>query len=262
MPIGSVRKFSVDQEQPPLVKRLAWNLYYGIYGTPDLHTHIRWRAIKRFVDFNATCALDVGCGFGIISLELALTNPRMKVIGIDLSVEAISQANAIKDALGLRNVEFHSMDATAVYPYEENYFDLVLLIDIIEHIPNPQIAIPNVSRVLKPGGDVVISVPTPNYPKFFGYEFHKEIGHVRDGYWHEEIEDLLDHHGIRVTEYSYYTWYPASLACALFYRYLRKNKWGALASPFLNLVSHLDAMWPIRWASVACSLVVKAKKAA
>lgn len=261
MPIGSVERFNLDTRELPSLKRLVLNLYYRIYGTPDLHTHIRWRAIKKqFLDIKARSVLDIGCGAGIISLELALKAPWMKVVGIDLDKEAIKRANSIKKTLKLTNVEFQCMDATTIYPYQDNYFDLVLLIDIIEHISNPQMLIANVSRVLKPGGNVIISVPTPNYPKFFGYKFHKEIGHVRDGYWHEEVEDILKQHKICIEAYSYYTYYPAALVCAVFYRYLRSNKWGILTSPFLNIISYLDTIWTIQSKDYACSLVIKARK--
>lgn len=260
MPIGSVQRFYVSNERSSF-KQLIKNLYFKTCGIPDLHTHIRWRIIKRFIDLKALSVLDIGCGNGIVSIELSLKNPEMKIIGMDVNREAISQANSIKESLKLKNIEFHHLDAMTSYPYPDNSFEMVLLIDVIEHVQNPEMIIENVSRVLRTGGSVVISVPTPNYPRFFGYKFHTEIGHVRNGYWHEEIERMLNLHGISVTEYSYYTYYPSSLACALFYRYLRKkSKLGMLASPLLNLMSYLDVIWPIRRQSFACSLAVKAQK--
>lgn len=259
MPIGNTLRVKTNGKSYSL-KRLAWHIYHLLYGTPDLHTHIRWRTIRHFIDFSAASVLDVGCGAGIFSLEYAMRNPLAKVIGIDSSNESISVANSLKDLLNLENVQFMNMDATTRYLFLEGSFDLVLLIDVIEHIPKPEIVIAEVSRVVKHSGNMIISVPTPNYPRVFGYEFHNEIGHLREGYWHADIEKLVKIFNFRIADYKYYTYPPSAMGCALFYRYLRRKKAGLMISPILNLISYFDCLWPIRDRKFACSLVVKAIK--
>jgi len=258
MPIGNILRFGIGSNRYS-AKRLIKTLYFTLYGTPDLHTHIRWRIIKRFIDVHASLVLDVGCGIGLIALELALKRRGMKIIGIDIDQEAIDRANLLKEKLRITNAEFHHCDVRTL-PFHDQQFDMVLLIDVIEHVQNPEMILENISRLLKPSGVVIVSVPTPNYPKFFGYEFHKEIGHVRDGYWHDEIIEMMDHYNIRVTVYQYYTYYPSSLVCSVYYRFLRKSKLGIALSPVLNLVSYLDWIWPVRQGDFACSLVVKGQK--
>lgn len=261
MPVGSF--YAIVNSQHSLIKRFAKTIYYCLYGTPDLHTHIRWRSIYPFCinTSNGSSILDIGCGSGLISIELALRGART-VVGIDIDKNAVKSGNAMKNALGLNNVEFIAIDAREGLPFHDGAFDIVLLIDVIEHIPDPSVVLKEASRVLHVGGKVVISVPTPRYPKFFGYDFHREIGHVRDGYEISEITMILKDFGMFVTNYKYYTWLPASLLCAMFYRSLRKSKWGLFLSPLLNIMSYLDFLWPIRVNKFACSLAVEAKKEA
>lgn len=260
MPIGSYYHYNADNHSG--LKRLVRKLYFIAYGTPDLHTHIRWRAIKGFIKLNdIKTVIDIGCGSGTFTFELALKNNALEIVGIDISKNAIDLANFIKERVKTNNVNFCYLDATKSYPYPDNHFDLVLLIDIIEHVQDDESIIREASRVLKPKGYMIISVPTPNYPLFFGRNFHEEIGHVRNGYWLDDLAKLLGKHNLNIVNYRYYTYLPSSIVCALFYRYLRKVKYiGFFASPVLNVLSFLDAVWPIRSRNFASSLVVKAQK--
>jgi ubiquinone/menaquinone biosynthesis C-methylase UbiE len=60
-----------------------------------------------------------------------------------------------------------------------NFFDQALLIDFIEHVPNDRQAVREIHRILKTGGRVIVSVPTPLYPYYFTPEFDQAIGHLR-----------------------------------------------------------------------------------
>ena len=92
---------------------------------------------------------------------------------------------------------------------------------------------------------MVVSVPTPEYPRFFGREFHLAVGHVRDGYSRFQITRLLNEAGFRILSAEHYTKLPASLACYPFYRYLwKKGRIGMALSPFLNVFSLLEKVWP------------------
>jgi len=100
----------------------------------------------------------------------------------------------------------------------ESTFDQVLAIDVLEHIDDDVLAIRQIANALTSGGRLVISVPTPNYPNTFGRDFADNLGHVRDGYWLEDIGPKLDAAGLRVEQHHYYTRRWVSLACRLFYK--------------------------------------------
>jgi 2-polyprenyl-6-hydroxyphenyl methylase/3-demethylubiquinone-9 3-methyltransferase len=90
--------------------------------------------------------LDVGCGGGFLSNELALHG--YQVTGIDLSVESLKVARTHDKT---KTVKYEVADAFHLPSPNEN-FDALIAMDFLEHIANPDVAIKEFSRVLKPGG--------------------------------------------------------------------------------------------------------------
>jgi len=141
--------------------------------------------------------LDIGCGTGTISLFLATKNSL--VFGIDISRRAIEAANKNAERLGLKNkVNFQVCD----YPNERinGLFDLVLLNDVLEHIPSQAKALEVVMNLLKKNGTLFISVPLKEAPLYrLGLlrKFDKRVGHIRR-YSIKEITGLVNNYGLRV----------------------------------------------------------------
>jgi SAM-dependent methyltransferase len=106
------------------------------------------------------CVLDVGCGYGYTSIELARIC--QQVVGIDPSHTMIEYALSFKKNAGLKNVEFDCLPAD-VLPVDPCY-DLVVLDNVLEHIPNQAEVLRRISQVLKPGGVVFILVPNKLWP--------------------------------------------------------------------------------------------------
>jgi len=93
--------------------------------------------------------LDVGCGTGLM---LELLDRRHRLVGTDLLLEGLSlAATRNPDALLVR------ADATDL-PFQENAFDLILLLDVLEHLDDT-LALREARRVLRPGGLAAITVP-------------------------------------------------------------------------------------------------------
>jgi ubiquinone/menaquinone biosynthesis C-methylase UbiE len=100
--------------------------------------------------------LEVGFGSGVTFLNLS--DKYEEIYGIDLTAEAEAVSAVFKKKqikTNLQNGNVMSM------PYEDNYFDTVLLISILEHLKpaDQQLAFQEIRRVLKPGGQVVYGVP-------------------------------------------------------------------------------------------------------
>jgi len=76
-------------------------------------------------------------------------------------------------------------------------YEQAFLIDVLEHVEEDFESLIRINTILELGEVLVISVPTPNYPKYFGREFVERIGHVRDGYTIEELRRLLEASGFR-----------------------------------------------------------------
>lgn len=91
--------------------------------------------------------LDVGCGAGLISNILAEDGYEMH--GVDQSPTSVAVAHRHAPVNG--NCRYVAGDAFAL-PYEDESFDSVMLLDFLEHVERPDLAIKEAARVLKPGG--------------------------------------------------------------------------------------------------------------
>jgi len=90
--------------------------------------------------------LDVGCGAGFLSNDIALRG--RDVTGLDIATDALAVAHA-HDTSG--RVRYLEGDALAL-PFEDDSFEAVCAMDLLEHVESPGRAIAEASRVLTPGG--------------------------------------------------------------------------------------------------------------
>lgn len=100
--------------------------------------------------------LDVGCGIGGSSRILAKKFPDAEVVGITLSPEQAARAGALAKEAGLTNCRFEVMNALEM-TWESDTFDLVWGCESGEHMPDKKKYIEEMSRVLKPGGKLVVA---------------------------------------------------------------------------------------------------------
>jgi ubiquinone biosynthesis O-methyltransferase len=96
--------------------------------------------------------LDVGCGTGNFSIKLAKMG--CEVIGIDISDEMLKVAKDKAKREGL-NIKFYNMDVYNM-KFEDNCFDGVISVTAFEFLKDPNKAIKEMFRVLKPNGYLLI----------------------------------------------------------------------------------------------------------
>jgi len=97
--------------------------------------------------------LEVGVGTGI---SLAEYSPRNRIIGIDLSEPMLSRARARVRRQKLPNVvSLAVMDAERL-GFTDAFFDVVIAQFVITAVANPEVALDEFARVLKPGGEIVL----------------------------------------------------------------------------------------------------------
>jgi SAM-dependent methyltransferase len=94
--------------------------------------------------------VDLGCGDGSALAVAAEHNPGHRFAGIDWSADAVRQARA----LGLTVVR-----GGAALPVADGVADVVIMSELIEHLVDPDGAVAEVRRVLKPGGSLLLSTP-------------------------------------------------------------------------------------------------------
>lgn len=188
--------------------------------------------------------LDVGCGDGddIINFknELEAKPLTLSLYGLDMleSHRAAAEAKGIK--LSLVNLE------SDIFPYEDNFFDLIIINQVLEHVKEFFFIAGEMNRVLKPGGRLIIGVPNlASWHNRLLLLFGKQptsirlLGpHVR-GYTKESLVKTLSEYGgfslERFAGSNFYPW-PAPLAKVL--AYLFPN---AAVSIFLAFRKDIDA---------------------
>jgi phosphatidylethanolamine/phosphatidyl-N-methylethanolamine N-methyltransferase len=98
--------------------------------------------------------LEVGVGTG---LSLPAYAKSRSVVGIDISAPMLEKATARVQRLGLRNVErLAVMDAERLELPDES-FDVVVAQYVVTAVPNPEVALHEFARVLRPGGEIIIT---------------------------------------------------------------------------------------------------------
>lgn len=101
-------------------------------------------------NFKENSVLDIGCGDGFLLKKLLEENKNVKALGIDISPVALEKAKQ-------NGVDCQLLDITEQLPFENNSFDSVLLLDVLEHMFEPEPVLREAVRVAKKY--VYISVP-------------------------------------------------------------------------------------------------------
>jgi SAM-dependent methyltransferase len=107
--------------------------------------------------------LDVGCGPGTITADLALLVAPGEVVGLDAAAEVVDQARARAEGLGVANLRFEVGDLFAL-GYPDASFDVVHLHQVLQHVREPVAALVELRRVLRPDG--VLAARDSDYAAF------------------------------------------------------------------------------------------------
>jgi 2-polyprenyl-3-methyl-5-hydroxy-6-metoxy-1,4-benzoquinol methylase len=101
---------------------------------------------------------DAGSGFGQYSYFLAKQFPLSTIYGIDVKEEQIADCNQFFRALGFARCSFAVEDLTQIQHNEK--FDVILSVDVMEHIQNDVTVFQNFYRALKKNGLLFINTPS------------------------------------------------------------------------------------------------------
>ncbi len=98
--------------------------------------------------------LEVGVGTGI---SLPHYSKRTRLVGIDISEAMLEKARRRADQLKLENVEEIAVGDAEALTYPDNAFDVVVAQYVVTAVPNPEKALDEFVRVVRPGGEIVIA---------------------------------------------------------------------------------------------------------
>src|SRR5665213_1303064 len=105
--------------------------------------------------------LDVGCGPGTITVDLAARVAPGSVVGIDASAEVIAEARSVADREATSNVTFRVGDVFAL-PFDDGSYDVVHAHQVLQHVGDPVAALAEMRRVCRPGG--LVAARDADYP--------------------------------------------------------------------------------------------------
>ncbi|MET8966729.1 methyltransferase domain-containing protein [Streptomyces hydrogenans] len=110
--------------------------------------------------------LDVGCGPGTITADLAALVAPGRVVGVDAAEDVLDKARATAAERGLGGVEFRVADVHAL-DFPDDSFDVVHAHQVLQHVGDPVQALREMRRVCRPGG--VVAARDSDYGAFTWY---------------------------------------------------------------------------------------------
>ncbi len=201
-------------------------LFYSLLDLLLLRSwHIRreLRAWRKEAPVDAT-VLDAGSGFGQYVWRLAKMGDLFHITGVDVKEEQVADCNRYFKKMGM-NHRIHFRCEELETFHETALYDLVLSVDVMEHIEEDEKVMKNLCRSLKPGGTLLISTPSDQGGSDVHHHNHHEGAsgfideHVRDGYNIDDISEKLLRAGFSSVEAKYSYGKSGSLAWKLTMKY-------------------------------------------
>ena len=164
--------------------------------------------------------LDAGSGFGQYTWRMSRMNKGWRINAVDINTEQIEDCNLFFRKTGLSDrVVFKTEDLTAMK--EINCYNLILSVDVMEHIEEDVLVFKNFYNSLKSDGILLISTPSDKG----GSDVHGSNEesfideHVRDGYSIKDITGKLTYAGFKTVETAYTYGKPGNISWRLSMKY-------------------------------------------
>lgn len=174
------------------------NYYWWFQGRMD----IIFSVLRKYhvLEQSSTVVLDAGCGTGLILKRL---NSHCRPLGVDFSLKALEYCRK----RGLNN--YVRGDVTRL-PLNERSCDVVMGLDLLEHVEDDNVLMEEFSRVLKDDGTLVLTVPAH---RFLWSEHDEALSHFRR-YSRQSFGNLITTHGFAPLKLTYaisFTYIPIIL---------------------------------------------------
>ncbi len=116
------------------------------------------KVLRMVAGTGAGTLLDVACGRGVLLRLLRERMPGTHLVGVDIASPSVELTRSA-------GFEAHVADVSKTLPFSDGEFDVVVFGEVIEHLVDPDAALVEISRVLKPDGTLVLT--TPNLASWF-----------------------------------------------------------------------------------------------
>lgn len=151
---------SVDARLQLRIQRYGWDLAVQAYAQ---HWHgplagVQGELLALAAPAPGEAVLDVACGTGVLAVAAAeAVGPAGRVLGVDLADAMVQASRQRAQDIGLGHATFERMDAERLNVPDAS-FDLALCSLGLMYLPDPDAALVELHRVLRPGGRVVLAV--------------------------------------------------------------------------------------------------------
>lgn len=148
---------------------------------------------QKVIDTKDKVILDVGCGSGWTTLNLAFANPNSKIIAIDLSQNSLDVAKKRLEYHQFNDVEFHQIPMENIIKLNQQY-DYINAEDVLYFCPEPIESLTALKSVLKPSGIIRANFHS-YYQRFYHYlsqELFKKMGLFEENPGDFEIQTVAD----------------------------------------------------------------------
>lgn len=230
--------------QTPVLRKLFYQLL-------DLLLLRAWHIRKELRERTHTTPevktiLDAGSGFGQYTYRMARWFPMATIKAVDIKPEQIADCNEFMKKANLADrVQFELADLTQFH--EPDSYDLVLSVDVMEHIEEDVLVFRNFYGSMRKGGMLLISTPSDQGGSDSHDHDHEEgvhgfiDEHVRDGYNIQDIEAKLKSVGFSRVEARYSYGNPGKISWKLSMKYpilmLGASKVFFVILPFYYLIT-------------------------
>jgi len=157
-------------------------------------------------DLSGTEWLDAGCGTGTLSRWLAERG--CAVLGVDAAPQMTNIAAMLANSGASHGrLRFQHIETIARLPRDSNSADGILCSSVLEYVPDPEACLTEFARVLRPGGILVVSVPSAHsvirraqitcnrVGQILGANWITYLSYSKNQYLHQEFERVLDSRG-------------------------------------------------------------------
>jgi ubiquinone/menaquinone biosynthesis C-methylase UbiE len=155
------------------------------------------------LDFSGR-ALELGGGYGFLSAYVKKRFPDVRITFSDVSREAVEKSEQYEDFFGVR-LDEKWVTAAEDTPFDASTFDIVFFFASFHHAQDPQAALEECARILKPGGRVYLLFE-PSCPRYLQplYDFHVRRDEVKERYYSiGEYRKMLKRAGFSARQFNY-----------------------------------------------------------
>ncbi len=175
--------------------------YISLFGIPEIGFQIRSIYFKNilssYLKANLKKIFDAGSGIGAHTFWLAKNYPHSSITGGDIDKNKLKSSSILANQLDIKNVTFMYFDLRKVP--KKSSFDLIVCIDVLEHIHNYKKVLRNFYLLLQKNGYVYLHVPQSNQKRIFKYlgAWHHQ-DHKHKGLDKKSLKSILDKIGFKI----------------------------------------------------------------